>query len=239
SEGPLKLWHTDEMAEYNGKRLRNELEKEEPDPEQLKLYTVGLGSAVDDMYDKGEVSKDFNPEESWLDEYVNTVLRQMDADSLAKLGGMGDGDGGGKGSDPDSLTAAQRAVANGINATMNPDVGGSDPLQCTSPELAGGQTGVKTIPPGVRDFIYGDYAEKLSERGTGRGSGLRSDLKDFNAFGELMSQATKESGVTFSKDMAQTGLDVQKIVEEKNQEIAGRANKTSNPPIDVPLVENH
>lgn len=227
SEGPLELWHSEEMAAYNGNRLNEELQKEDPDVEAIARYTSALGAVTESMFDEnGNVREDFNHLDSDLDEYVSEFFEDIDAEALAALGNMESGEGGAA----ETVGASQRNVANGINVLTNPDVGGID----TS------QTGAdKEVPEGVAEYVYG-YDEKLDELGVAPGSGLRSSLNEFDGFGALMSKSTVESGHGFSGDMARAAIDVQKTIESKNEEIrehngsysVGEMRSDSYPPLD-------
>ncbi|MEU4965539.1 hypothetical protein [Streptomyces smyrnaeus] len=209
SEGPLRLWHTEEMATYNAIKLEEELQKENPRSSTLERYSSGLGSAVDDMFDAdGNVREDFDANTSQLDEYTQEFLQHLTADSLATLGAMNPPRPpvGEEYTYEDPLFAVQEAVANGINASMNEAVGGSDP-----------GTGAP-MPPGVKEFVYG-YDQKLDEMGTRPDSGLRGAAQEYGNFGNLMSHATVASGDAFSRDMVNSALDVQRVIEEKNGDI--------------------
>lgn len=218
ADGPHDLWYSEEAAWYNAYRLDEELEKENPDAEAVARYTNALGGATETMFDEnGNVREDFDHHDSGVDEYVRKFFEEADAETLAALGNMDAGDsapdaGAGyvqNGSPADQLAAAQRNVANGINALTNPDVGGIDTSQ------AGAE---KDVPASVAEYVYG-YDEKLDGMGVEPGSGLRSSLNEFDGFGALMSRSTVESGHGFSGDMARAAIDVQKTIEAKNDDI--------------------
>ncbi|WP_139140966.1 hypothetical protein [Streptomyces oceani] len=197
SDGPLKLWHTDEMAAYNGKMLEQELSKKNPDADALDQYTVGLGSAIEDMYDKNG-DPDFKENKSNLDEYVNNILKPLSAESLATLGNMDTSPS----SPRDSILGAKQAVANGINAAMNPEVGGID---------YSSRDAHRVIPDSISGLISHHIKNK-------------EDLQEFNALGSLMGNSTVAAGDAFSKQMAQVAIDSQQSVETLNLNNANAAN---------------
>ena len=201
SEGPGGLWSSPEMAEYNGERLNEELQKDEPDPHALGVYSVGLDSALDDIYDEnGDIREDFDSEDSEAARYVNLYVDQLDAEVLSALGHLEPDDADGP------VGTAQQAVANGINTVMNPAAGGN----------------AQAMPAGVVEYMDG-YDERISDLGIHEGGGLRSAVNQFDGFAALMGNATVASGDEFSTAMADTAVDVQQAIDDKNERI-GDAN---------------
>ncbi|WP_016907977.1 hypothetical protein [Streptomyces xiaopingdaonensis] len=196
SEDPGGLWSSPEMAEYNGERLNEELQKDEPDPHALGVYSVGLDSALDDIYDEnGEIREDFDSEDSAAARYVHLYVGELDAEALSALGHLDPDDADGP------VGTAQQAVANGINTVMNPAAGGN----------------AQAMPAGVVEYMDG-YDERISDSLTASGE-KRDIVAKFDGFAGLMGNATVASGDEFSTAMADVAVDVQKAIDNENEEI--------------------
>ncbi|WP_019546816.1 hypothetical protein [Streptomyces sulphureus] len=215
SEDPGGLWSSPEMAEYNGERLNEELQKDEPDPHALGVYSVGLESALDDIYDEdGNIREDFDSEDSAAARYVNLYVGELDAEALSALGHLEPDDADGP------VGAAQQAVANGINTVMNPAAGGS----------------AQAMPAGVVEYMDG-YDERISDLGIHEGGGLRSAVNQFDGFAALMGNATVASGDEFSTAMADTAVDVQQAIDDQNARI-DRANTSATRSMGSGIIPN-
>jgi hypothetical protein len=206
SDGPLGLFTTDEMAGYAAEQIRAELDKDQPDPEVLLMWTEGLDSIALGIYaegaDPGAPQRDLTAAER---AYLEAFFAGFDADDLAALGALARDD---EGLDPGRAGlryAGVQRVANGLNMLLDPEIGGIDPA-----------TDPGRIPEGIRPFVY-DYENSGLYPGDGPSSGhptlgsdtFRDELRRFNGFGDLMGTATLPSGEQFSRDMAQAAVDVQ------------------------------
>ncbi|RMI29996.1 TPR repeat region-containing protein [Streptomyces triticirhizae] len=191
SQGPLGLWHTDEMATFYGEELNRVLSEENPDPAEVAIYTAALGSVVDDVYDEhGNVREGADPANiSFLDRF----LSQLEPSSLATLGAMDTGAGGPdvgnayvrNGSPGDAIAAAQQAVANGIQMLSDPEVGGYE--------------NADLLPQNIQHFLDADPSEWETQ----------ADFDEFNGFSTLMGAATVQGGEQFTHAMIDAAATVQ------------------------------
>ena len=191
SGGPFDLFTTEEMATFAGRRIAEELAKDNPDPDVLLRYTEGLngialGVFADPDKPGGEALSFLNPQER---AYLLEFYEQLDADQLAALGAL---------RDPDGDNTALRRVANGINLLTAAELGGID---ITIPENK------ELIPDGIREFVY-DYREGTGLYPIGN-SEYQPALRRFNDFGALLSTATVPPGDVFARDLATAAVDVQ------------------------------
>jgi hypothetical protein len=195
--GPLGLWTTEEMAEYNAEMLRKELAKPDPDWDKLDMYTQGLEGITNALY--GVPPDDEAARGLTTDElaYLNAFFSGLDANTLVSLGEKGH--------------TSMSDVANGINMLTNPDIFGIDPA-----------TERDEIPAAIRPFIY-DYEDSGIFDDAGMGEDFARDLGRFNAFGEVMKNATIPPGEQMAHDMARAAVDIQEqtSVQYKSSQAGG------------------
>ncbi|WP_129837670.1 hypothetical protein [Streptomyces sp. RFCAC02] len=73
SEGPLGIWHSDEMAAFNGEQVKKLLSEGDPDPELLSRYTAGLDSLADDLDDKDGAKQPSAEQQAYLNAFFGKV----------------------------------------------------------------------------------------------------------------------------------------------------------------------
>ncbi|MDT0305673.1 hypothetical protein RM780_01675 [Streptomyces sp. DSM 44917] len=212
SDGPFRLFLTEEQARFAAGRLAAELEKDRPDTDVLLMYTQTLESLVQGIYEQGsgvphgggDPARDLTAAER---AYLQQFFGRLDADDLVRLGHLTeqsrDLDPGVNG----LRFAAAQNVSNGLMMLMNPEIGGIDPST---------EAGRAQVPSGVRPFVYDYERSGLYPPETGGGyhsvfgtEGFREEMERFNAFGGLLDSANIASGDQFSRDLAHAALDVQ------------------------------
>ncbi|MDT0322126.1 TPR repeat region-containing protein [Streptomyces millisiae] len=210
AEGPLGLWTTEEMAEYAGRRLAEELARDDPDPAVLLLHTEGVGAVVagvhGDPVDPGAPRRDLTPAER---AYLQAFLGTLDAHALATLGALRDDTAGLDPGRAGHQYASVQRVANGLLTLLDPAVGGLDPRDPADRAR---------VPEGVRSLVlgYGDptLTDALAEAVTTTtrtppGDAYRETLADVNGFGDLLSTATVPPGDAFGRELAHTAVTLQ------------------------------
>ncbi|MDT0346572.1 TPR repeat region-containing protein [Streptomyces litchfieldiae] len=206
SDGPLGIFTTDEMGEYAGQQLAEELAKDNPNPDVLLMYTEGLDSIVLGIYaegaDPGAAQRELTASEL---AYLEKFYGQLDADDLAALGALTEDTRGLDPGEAGRQYAGAQRVANGLNMLLNPDIGGIDPA--ARPDR---------VPEGIRPFVYNyENSDLYPSDESGRAhptlgsDAFNDELRRFNGFGDLMGTATIGSGEQFSEDLAHAAVDVQ------------------------------
>ncbi|MGP4109443.1 TPR repeat region-containing protein [Streptomyces sp. 4N509B] len=190
-EGPFRLFMTPQMARYAATRLKEELRAGTPDPQRVAFYTKGLRSIAESIYGEGvegDPQRDLTPAER---AYLQEFYSNLDAASVGRLGVLGS-------PDRDQFTGAKQNIANGINMLYNPEINGLTP-----------QLGAHSNVPGwLQDLAYLKDEDLLRAREDP--SRFLDAMRNYNGFGELMSNATIASGDAFSESLARNAVQFEK-----------------------------
>ncbi|WP_052851982.1 hypothetical protein [Streptomyces avicenniae] len=196
SEGPLDIFTTPQMAEFAGREVAAELEKDRPNAEALERWTAVMGAIVDDVLPQappfdGEDGAPLRVMTLWEAAYLRTFYDQLEPSHLSTLGRY-------LYEDNELLLNSQAPkleygsyhrdyrgaenLADGVQLLLDPAAGGIDPAT---------PVGRDAVPEAIARHVYGPHVAHPGAEGS----------DEALHFGTLMSTTDVASGEQFSRDL--------------------------------------